>query len=141
MKSLREFYDSNVDGVALATDLLQKTFNSENPQRHLEFTKNRLSMFSTVFVFRKKSMLRDIFTNQLLRLQEFGLPEFWKNNRVPEGKVKSKKTRPTKLRLVNVLAVFQICGILYFISFVVFVLEILSVKFPRIKYVLDLLTY
>lgn len=141
MDNLRNFYDSNMNGVALATEVLQKAFNFENPLRRLGFTKDRLFMFSSVFVFRKKSMLTRVFNEQLQRLQEFGLPELWKKSRVEEHKVKAKKTEPTKLGMNNVLAAFQICGVLYAVSFFVFILEIISVKFPRIKYVLDFLTY
>lgn len=141
MDNLRDFYDSNINGVALATEVLQQAFNFENPLRRLGFTKDRLFMFSSVFVFRKKSMLTRVFNEKLQRLQEFGLPELWKKNRVIEQKVRAKKTEPTKLGLDNVMAAFQICGVLYVISIFVFIMEIISGKFPRIKYVLDFLTY
>lgn len=141
MDNLRSFYDNNINGVALATNVLQKAFNFENPHRRLGFTKDRLFMYSSVFVFRKKSMLTRVFNEQLQRLLEFGLPEFWKKNRIDEHKVKTKKTEPTKLTLDHILAAFQICGVLYVISFFVFILEVISVKCPRIKYVLDFLTY
>lgn len=141
MDSLRDFYDSNINGVALTTDLVQKAFNFQNPLRRLGFTKDRLCMFSSVFVFRKKSMLTREFNDQFLRLQEFGLPELWKKKRIDVHQVKAKKTEPTKLDLDSVLAAFQICAVLYAISFFVFILELISGKCPRIKYVLDFLTY
>lgn len=143
MDDLRDFYDTNINGVALSTEVLQKAYNFENPQRRLGFTKNRLYMSSAVFVFRKKSILTNTFNEQLLRLKEFGLLEFWEQNRIEahNSKVKMKKTQPTKLGLYNILAAFQICGVLYLISGVVFILEIISVRFSRIKSVLDFWTY
>lgn len=141
MDNIRNFYDNNTNGVALSTDLMQKAFNLKYPNRRLGFTKDRLYMSSSVFLFRKKSILTRVFNDELLRLQEFGHNEFWKKNIVDIHKGRKKKTEPTKLSLDNVLAAFQVCGVLYLISFIVFILEIISVNYPRIKYVLDFFTY
>lgn len=142
MDNLRNFYDQNIDGVALANELVLSAFNHRYPNRHLRFTKDRLYMTSLVFLFPKKSMLTRVFNDEILKLKEFGLNVVWKEKSINlRKKDKSKKTEPTKLAFDNILAAFQICGVLYVLSFFVFVLEIMSVKYPRIKCVLDFFTY
>lgn len=141
MDNIRQFYDNDTQGVVLATDLLQTAFNLKNPRRRLSFTRDRLYMSSNVFLFRKKSILKNVFDDELLQVQRFGLVELWKKNKMGGIKKKSKKTQPTKLGLEHVLAAFQICGVLYFISFIIFVLEVISVRYQRIKKILDFFTY
>lgn len=73
MENIRKFYDDNVNGVALSTELMQKAFSMAHPHRRLGFTKDRLYMSSSVFLFRKKSMLTRVFNDEILKLKEFGV--------------------------------------------------------------------
>lgn len=140
--NLRSLYDDDIDGVVLASDISQKAFNLENsPHRRLGFTKDRLFMYSPVFLFRKKSVLTTVINKQLQTLRETGLIEFWIKNYIDDRKPRSKQREPTKLRMENILAAFQICGIMYFVSLLVFVLELFSVKYEKVKRVLDYFTY
>lgn len=142
MTNLRNLYDSEIDTVALATDLSIKSFNLKNsPNRRIEFTKNRLFMYSPVFLFRKKSILTNTFNKQLQTLREIGLIEFWTKNAIDVRSSRPRGRQPSKLQMNNVLGAFQICGVMYFISFIVFILEIIAVKFKFIKRFLDYLTY
>lgn len=135
-------YDENIEGVALSTDLSQRSFNLENsPNRHLAFTKDRLLMYSPVFLYPKKSMLRDTLNEQMLTLRETGLIEFWIRSYTDDRKEKIKQRDPSTLRIENIFAAFEICGILYLISFIVFILEMISRKSRIVKYALDFLTY
>lgn len=141
-ESLQSLYDNDINGVVLTSDISQKAFNLENlPHRRLGFTKDRLFMYSPVFLFRNKSMLTRVINKELQLLQETGLIEFWTKNYIDDRKPKSKQRQPSKLRMENIVAAFQICGIMYFISFIVFILEIISVRYHRIKRILDYFTY
>lgn len=140
--NLRALYDEDINGVVLGSDISQKAFNLENsPHRRLGFTKDRLFMYSPVFLFRKKSILTEVMNKQLQTLRETGLIEFWTKNYIDDRKAKSKQRQPSKLRMENILAAFHICGIMYLISFIVFIFEVISAKFNRIKSILDYLTY
>lgn len=142
VSGLYALYDLNIEGVAVSSDLSQKTFNLKNsPKRRLAFTKDRLFMYSPVFLFRKKSALVNVFDKQLQTLRETGLIEFWIKNYIDERKMTSKQKEPKPLRIDNILAAFQICGVLYLISFVVFILELISAKYRHIKQILDYFTY
>lgn len=140
--NLRILYDEKIDGVVLASDLNQKSFNFQNsPNRRLAFTKDRLFMYSPVFLFRKKSILTEVFNRQLQALRETGLIEFWTKNFIDDRKIKAKQKEPSKLQMGNILALYQICGIMYLISFIVFIFEVISAKCQCIKYILDFFTY
>ncbi|XP_031623062.1 uncharacterized protein LOC116340616 [Contarinia nasturtii] len=140
--NLRALSNGDIVGVVLATDLAQKRFNLKNyPSRRLAFTKDRLYMYSPVFLFRKKSALRKVFNKQLLALREAGLIEFWTKHFIDHRKLKDKRKPPSKLRIENLYSVFHICGIIYAISVMVFILEIFSAKYQHIKRILDYLTY
>lgn len=99
-------------------------------------------MYSAVFLFRKKSALRTVFNKHLWTLRENGLIDFWTNHFLDHGRKLNDKYRPpTKLRIQNLISVFHICGIMYSISMMVFVLEIIGTKCQHIKQILDYITY
>ena len=128
--------------VALSTDLVQKSFNLKHlPYRRLAFTKDRLFMLSVTFNFRKKSMLTHVFNHQLTMLREAGLIDFWVRSRIDDRKLKSKHREPSKLHMENIFAAFQICGFMCFISFIIFILEVISVRCRHIQSIIDYMTY
>lgn len=132
----------NYDGVALATDLTQKSFNLRISAEHrLGFTKDRLFMFNPMFLFRKNSVLTTVIDRQLMLFQEVGLIHFWTKNNIEYHRSNAKHNAPTRMNLENFAAAFQICGFLYVISVIVFVIEIWCAKQPRIKLVIEYFTY
>lgn len=140
--NLPYLYESNSDGVAFVTDLTQRSFNIKYaPARRLEFTKDRLYMFSPVYLYPKRSLLISVIDHQLQLLREAGLIRFWIATSTDDHKPNPKQREPTKLQIENVLAAFQIVALMYFISFIVFIIEIKCANYPRIKYVIDYLTY
>lgn len=142
MTNLKELHDSDIDGVGLANHLSWKYFNLVNsPHRRLGFTKDRLLMYSPVFYFRKKSVLKEVFNEQLQRLREIGLTQYWIKKYIDDRIVKRHQREPKRLQIKSIFAAFEICIIFYFISFVVFILEMLSTRCQRIKVFIDFLTY
>lgn len=128
--------------VVLSSDLIQKCFNlKKSPDHRLPFTKDRLFMFAVGIYLRKKSMLNPIFNHQLQLYREAGLIDLWIRKYIDDSISKSKYREPSKLHMENVIAAFQICGILCFISFIVFILEIFSLKYRRVQLAIDYLTY
>lgn len=141
MSNLQMFHDSNIEGVLFSQDLTQKLNLQNSPKKHSAFTKDRLFMYSPVFLLRKKSMLTRIFDIQLKRLEEIGLIEFWIERYTHHRNPNKKQKKPSKLRIENIVAAFQICGIMYLISFGVFIFEIISTKRQIVKCFLDYLTH
>ena len=130
------------DGVAFATDLTQKSFNLRNSADHrLGFTKDRLFMFNPMFLFRNNSMLTTVIDRQLQLFQEVGLIQFWIQNNIENRRSIPKQNAPTRMNLGNFAAAFQICGLLYVISVIVFLIEIWCAKQPRIKLIIEYFTY
>lgn len=134
------YHDNEVDGVVLVSDFLLNYFNLMNaPYRRLSFTKDRLFMSSFVFNFRKNSILKDIYNEKLGRLRQFGLIKFWISNYIDKRKMKSNQG--TNFHIENIFGILRVCAVMYLISLVVFILEVIGIRYLRIVYIIDYLTY
>lgn len=98
-------------------------------------------MTSSVYLFRKKSVLVEVFNQQLRLLRETGLLQHWISNYVDNRKIKLKPIAQTHFHIENIFGILQICAVMYFISFVVFALEMIGARYRQIKNVVDSLTY
>lgn len=136
------FRKENKGNVALAIDLTQKAFNLQNfPHHRIAFTKDRLFMYSPVFLLKKKSMLCGVFNEQLKTLRETGLIEYWVQSYTDHRSEKLTQKEPSKLRLGSIFAAFEICGIMYLIGSIIFTMEIISRKLARVKFIIDYFTH
>lgn len=133
-------HDNDTNAVAYSTKLCLLSYNLHNPQHRLAGTKDHLHMFPSIFFFRKTSPLVMEFNRQLQLLQESGLIEYWIKN-ITNPHKSNEKSAPTKLQMKSILAVFQFCGAMYVVSFIVFILEIVSMKSKRVKCIIEYITY
>lgn len=132
--------DNDTNVVAFTSDLCLLSHNHEHSNHRLASTKDRVFMYSPTFLFRKLSPLVAEFNKQLQSLQETGLIDYWIRNNTDTRKSTANIT-PTKLKMTSISAIFQLCGAMYAVSFVVFILEVLSVRFRYLKRFVDYLTY
>lgn len=140
---LEYFYEhgSDLNWVAFTNDLSYKYFNLLfSPNRRLGITKDRMFMYTPVIYFHKPSVLKDPFNRQLEKYHEAGLIEFWVRKYIDDRKIKTTKI-PSILQMGSLMIFFQIIIIMYVISFIIFVSEVISVRFRRVKCFLDYLTY
>lgn len=140
--AFRNFHDSDIDGVMLGTQATWIYLNTLHaPYRQLLFTKDRLYMVNIVIYFQKKSALIDTCNVKLRIFGESGLTQYWVSNYVDDRKMKSKDYTQMKLDTVNIFGALQICVVIYLCGFVVFVLEVISVRISCLKRTLEYLTY
>lgn len=142
-KLLEEYYDNfNGTSVVLMNDITPKYFHVLNvPNRFLAYTKDRLFTQNTVFYFQKRSVLRELFNQKLLRFQEAGLIQYWVEQYTESVRTKPNRKIPTKLELKSIFGAFQICYVMYSFSCIVFLLELISMRINNVKYFLDFFTY
>lgn len=126
--------------MVYSTKVCELHYNAKNSSSRLAATKDHLYMLPLIFLFRKTSPLATEFNRQLQLLQERGLVDFWFRNITGSPK-SNEKREPTKLEMTSILAAFQICGAMYVVSIIVFILELVSKKSKRIKRIIDYLTY
>lgn len=139
---LQQFHDNDTDAVTITNHLMWKYFNLVNsPRRRLGLTSDRILMYSPVFFFPKRSILKPVFDEQITRLRETGITRYWIKKYLDDRGMKPMKRAPQQLKILNVLAAFEICLLMYFISSIVLILELLSVRCRRIKRFIDFLTY
>lgn len=105
-------------------------------------TKDRIFFLAFSVYFPKNSCLRKAFSDQLNKYNTNGLIDYW------TSKFTKEKTKYSDhLNEVNALKFNQIQGILvltvmlYGFAFVIFVAELLSVRFVRIRKSIDFLTF
>lgn len=132
--------DNDTNVVAFSSDLCLKSHNLEHSKHRLTATKDRLFMYSPIFLFRKLSPLVMEFNKQLQSLQETGLIDYWIRNYTDTRKPHVNR-KPNKLKLTSISAAFQLCGAMYGVSIIVFILEMVSMKSKRLKRIIDYITY
>lgn len=140
---LEYFYEheSDLNCVAFTNDISYKYFNLLfSPNRRLSITNDRMFMYTPVIYFHKPSMLKDPFNRQLEKFREAGLIGVWKRKYIDNRKMETTKTSSI-LQIGSLVTIIQIITIMYTVSFITFVLEVISVKCRRIKCFLDYLTY
>lgn len=121
-----------------------KYFNLLNsPHRVLQMTKDRLFLMSIVIYFNNVSILQPLFDSEMMSLTASGLIEYWTKEFIDERTESNSNTQrlPKRLRLQNVLAIFEICSVLLAICVFVFVFEKLGEQFVCIKMFIDNITY
>lgn len=143
MAQLEYYYQhhEDINGVVATNDLTVRYYNSMSlPQRRLTFTKNRLIMFTAVYYFTKRSPFKDLFDVRIQELNDAGLLSYY-TKAYDSSRSKSNQSSYSELKKDSLLALFEICVIIYIISVFVFILEILSTKCRCIKGFIDFLTY
>lgn len=136
-----KFYNNNIDGVVLSNHLSLHYFNLVNsPQRRLSFTKDRLFVYFPAILFRKKSILKELFNEEMQKLTQAGLVQLWTTKYMDSRNMKINRI-PETIQMEHIIGAFYICLALYLVSFITFISEVISVKCRRVKRILDYLTY
>lgn len=129
------------DGVTFINDVTVNYFNGINKTSHrLQITRDIARPNFPVFFFNKNSILTSIFTRKIGRCDESGLIPFWISQYTRKHK-RDKHREPKTLGIFGIMAMLQITIVMYLISFIVFLMEILSLTHARIRKFLDFLTY
>lgn len=111
-----------------------------SPHRRLAFSKDRLFVYFPTILFQKKSILREVFNEELHKLTQAGLIQHWTSKYMDKRNLKTHRT-PSTIQIKHIISAIKICITLYILSVVVFIFEILTAKCQRIKYFLDFLNY
>lgn len=136
--ALEKLTSGEWDGVAFGTDIIANYFNLvSKSQRQIESI--RVRTLAPVFLFRKNSIVSQLFNQKVDTCLESGLTFHWL---AQFNRERRKSPRlPKKLGLVNVIAILQIFTVLCLFSLFVFVLEILCHECYVIEIFLNYLTY
>lgn len=128
-------------GVIFTNDVSVHYFNFINKtSRRIYSTRDAVRVNYPVFFFKKQSILLWMFNRKIEDCSESGLILHWKGKYNQNRRQKDKRG-PKKLGIRVILAIMEICGTLYLVAFIVFLLEISSQKNIRLKRCLDYLTY
>lgn len=143
VEMLRNYHDSDVDGVAFSSKEAVIYFNvMEFPHRHLSFTNDQLLSGYNMHYFPKKSIFRDLFNFRIQAFHEAGLTDFWYMERMLVYHNRNmKESSQSALYFDNIIGVIEICATMYLISLITFLLEMMTLIFPQICNILDYFAY
>lgn len=125
----------------LTNDVTANYFNHmSKSSRHIQYTRDIVRLQNPVFYIRKNSFLTRMFDEKIEWCKESGLVIHWLAKFIHK-QTKKKLIEPNQLGISNILAILQISGVMFFISFIVFLLEVFSPTQRFIRKFLDFLTY
>lgn len=125
-------HSDDINGVVIASDIICRYFNVMNsPHRRIEFSKDRLFLYTMVYYFPKRSPFEEIFNVKVQEFQDAGILIHYVHRYDDRHRSKYYKS----------YAKFQISGLFAPLGICVFILEMISKKYQRIKYFIDFFTY
>lgn len=103
-------------------------------------TKDTIQLAPIVIIIQKPSCLKKPFDQQILAFQSSGLIQdfekyFTKNIKDIEDK------EPKKLNIDQFIGLIEICAVLYALSFLIFLMELLALKHEKMKKFIDFFTF
>ncbi|XP_073832584.1 uncharacterized protein [Musca autumnalis] len=113
--------------------------NQNNPTRRVHVLKERVITAPLVFYMPRYSFLRGETSRILLRIVESGLVRLYTSLNLFTPISPDRQPETVDLSLSVLVGIFSFYAFLLSICFVVFLLEILSIKYKRIKKVVDFL--
>lgn len=144
-------FEKNSGGdVAYIHERTKRYFNHINArafhdvQRRLDYTKDRVFVIPLIFYFEKNSRLRARFNHCMSYYNQAGLINYWTKQFTEKDKKLTGKFEPKKipqLKLQNITALLAICGCIYALSIVVFLLELFTHRFKTLKRCIDFISY
>lgn len=139
--ALVKLSNNDWNGVIFTNDVIINYFNyiSKSTYR-IDYTRDVVRPNAPVFFFNKHSMLTWMFNRKIEICQESGLVLHW-TAQYTHSRMKNNQKQPKKLGIESILAALEISAVLYLIAFIIFIMEILSHEYRRIKQFLDYFTY
>lgn len=138
--ALIKLSSGEMNGVIFTNDIIANYFNFVNKTAHFSMTRDIARLNYPVFFFHQRSILIWMFNRKIEASIESGLITYWTAQYNHIIKTKEKKG-PKKLGIMGIMAMLEICAVMYLIAFVVFLMEFFSQQNMRLKNFLDYLTY
>lgn len=103
-------------------------------------TKEHMQMLPMTILLRKYSCLRRSFDFHISALRTSGLIDYWEEI-YPDAIKKIEDKKSEKLKIGQIVGVIEVCGVLYTISLLIFILELMTLKHGRIKTFIDFFAF
>lgn len=142
MDTFRNLSDGKADGAYLSLTQRINYINVVNYAHANVFkTKEYIRTVPFCLYYKKYSCLVEPFNEQITAYTSSGLINFWikKFRKSREEKTAPNRRKPVSMIQIN--GIIILCSYLIIFSLIVFVLELLSIKFELIKIFLDFLAF
>lgn len=138
---LHQLRDDTFRGVYLTS---RNTINYESVQ-HIRQSKvlsakEQVQLLQMSILIQKHSCLKESFDYQILHFRSSGLIEYWLKSFSKTIKdIEDKK--PKKLNIDQFIGIIKICAALYAFSFLVFIMELMTLKYEGVKKLINFFTF
>lgn len=140
----RRLYNGDIDGVVFWSDNFATTYFPKEALLNggLLKTKDRLFLNYFVLYLKNKSVLIRVFDEKLQSMAESGLIGKLFSVYMTDYQMPLKQRSQSKFFYIgNIFGALQILAVSNLFCLIVFILELISVKCPRVKCILDYFTY
>lgn len=128
-------------GVFLTNDVTANYFNYiSKSSRLIQYTRDIVRLQNPVFYIRKNSFLTRMFNEKIEKCIESGLVKHWLAKYMHK-QIRNNTIERNQLGVENILAILQISAVMFFISFIVFLMEVFCQADGIVSKILDFLTY
>lgn len=136
--------DNTFEGAFLSTEAGVAYYNKMNKNKTI-LTSEQLFLVPFSIFFKKHSCLIQSVNEQINDYTSSGLMHNWVSHFI-DSRFLSKKTEqqdasPNKLAVNQLTGAFQLCIFVYFLSILIFFLEILAIRIKCVRFMLDFFTY
>lgn len=109
-------------------------------QQKILRTREHMQMLPMSILLRKHSCLRRSFDYHVSAFQTSGLIDHWEDMYPDAVKIIPDKN-PKKLKIGQIVGVIEVCAVLYTISLLIFIFELITLKQGKIKKIIDYFTF
>lgn len=149
LSELENLRSSSFQGVYMSTSAAISEYNMRNFRKgHILMADDKVLLLPYSIFFRKHSCLVNAINWEINKYTSNGLISRWTSDLTHEKQIKEvirneqlQMQTPKKISLQQIRGVFIICALMYLISGVVFVMELLTVKFEFIRVLFDFCTF
>lgn len=141
MEELPKLRDENYRGVYLTTAQIINYYNLQNfPKPAILKTKEYVQMITFTIYFQKYSCLLRTFDRNIAAFVTNGLIHYW-DEQFTKIIDQIEDPEPKQLNIDQIAGVIEICAVLYALSVLVFIMEIMASHHEAIKKIIDFFTF
>ncbi|XP_037921282.1 uncharacterized protein LOC119658090 [Hermetia illucens] len=136
-------YDPNYKGIILYPEVSLQYYNSLNWSRPaLRKLPEKVSFLPISILFKKNSFLKQPFDKVIWQILDSGLIDFWNSKMLNRTRKVSRfnMNEPPKITMEDLEGCYRFCSFLLLLGFTVFAAEMLSLRVPRLRRLLEFYT-
>lgn len=136
-----DILDDKYRGVHEVTKGVIRYYNLLHFQEQpILITKDDIKLAPISVVIREPSCLKMPINHQIFAFRSSGLVQHWEKKYIKTIK-EIEDNEPKKLNIDQFIGLIKICAVLHALSFLIFITELLTLKYRKMKKIIDFFTF